>query len=196
MLKKEFEMRTGLQVTEKEFTQIHNDYMASDLDKDAWCKQYMQQTEDKKQAKQAVKDEAKQYEFDKDWFVPAAKMETAIKALFRKAGVDCIEGLSVEDMIEDWRDGAQKWLEAYEEIKDSKDGWHKATDQELREKATKLTETRWRDYECRITPYEYYIYQRMEDDKCTNGFGFGRVCVELRDDNEAYISAGWRWSRD
>lgn len=40
MLQSEFYIRTQVHVTSEMFEQIHKDYMQSDLDKDAFCKQW------------------------------------------------------------------------------------------------------------------------------------------------------------
>lgn len=40
MLQVEFTQRTNIFVTPAIFEEIHKQYMESDLDKDAWCKQY------------------------------------------------------------------------------------------------------------------------------------------------------------
>lgn len=40
MLQSEFTDLTDIDVTPSLFAEIHEMYMASDLDKDAWCKQY------------------------------------------------------------------------------------------------------------------------------------------------------------
>lgn len=46
MLQVEFTQRTNLYVTPAIFEEIHKQYMESDLDKDAWCKQYKRKHEE------------------------------------------------------------------------------------------------------------------------------------------------------
>lgn len=46
MLQLEFTQRTNLYVTPAIFEEIHKQYMESDLDKDAWCKQYKRKHEE------------------------------------------------------------------------------------------------------------------------------------------------------
>lgn len=46
MLQVEFTQRTNIFVTPAIFEEIHKQYMESDLDKDAWCKQYKHKHEE------------------------------------------------------------------------------------------------------------------------------------------------------
>lgn len=46
MLQTEFTQRTNIYVTPALFEEIHKQYMESNLDKDAWCKQYKRKHEE------------------------------------------------------------------------------------------------------------------------------------------------------
>ena len=56
MLKSEFTARTGFTPTDKIYKEIERQYMASDLDKDAFCKQWLRKGGIKKASAQMVQD--------------------------------------------------------------------------------------------------------------------------------------------
>lgn len=59
MMKHEFEDLTGITVTDEEYNKIENSYMSSVLNKQQWCKQYIQKLNYKKTASAPYKKELK-----------------------------------------------------------------------------------------------------------------------------------------
>lgn len=176
MLRSEFEARTGLKVTEQVFVKIHDEYLDSELSKDDWCRQWLQNN-------LSTKDNlVNQISFEFDGFVKAKKFETAIKALCNLIKTDQFGMTDANTVLDEYRVGVDRWQIEVEKL--GREDYLILKDR---------VNQKGNNCHSYITPWEYYDFWQIDDNRCDKGRSYFRLNIELLDDGVAYISVGWRY---
>jgi hypothetical protein len=180
MMYSEFLNLTNRKVSYDTYTnKIEPEYMKSELNKQDFCKQYVESTK-------RVKIEINTNEFNKDKFVKASTFKTALKHLSNMVqGNEDGKVFYISDIMDNYERGLNNWNRIVKE-NENKPSYCKVSNYELRKLAINesgdIKEKNF--YRTVIMPNEYYDYW-------ISGEYYFRMTIELMEDGKAYIDCGY-----